>query len=52
VVALSEKGAQILAADRRRRDAWLAQRLRELTPDERTLLRQAAPIIERLANAE
>jgi DNA-binding MarR family transcriptional regulator len=50
VVALSEKGEATLAADRRRRDAWLAQRLRELTPDERTLLRKAAPIIERLAH--
>lgn len=51
MVALSAKGEATLAADRRRRDAWLAQRLRELTPEERTLLRQAAPIIERLANA-
>src|SRR5262245_56602965 len=42
VVALSEKGETTLATDRRRRDAWLAQRLRELTPEERTLLRQAA----------
>jgi DNA-binding MarR family transcriptional regulator len=50
VVALSEKGEQTLAADRKRRDAWLAQRLRELTPDERSVLRQAAPIIERLAH--
>src|SRR5919107_5532044 len=50
VVALSEKGEATLAADRRRRDAWLAQRLRELSPDERTLLRKAAPIIERLAH--
>src|SRR6476619_6982880 len=41
VVALSEKGGRTLAADRRRRDAWLAQRLRELTPDERSVLRQA-----------
>ena len=49
VVALSDKGLTTLAADRRRRDAWLAQRLRELTPDERAVLRQAAPIIERLA---
>src|SRR6476469_5475876 len=49
VVALSEKGKQTLANDRRRRDAWLAQRLRELTPQERSVLRQAAPIIERLA---
>src|SRR6476659_10131324 len=51
VVALSEKGLQTLAADRRRRDAWLAQRLRELTPDERSVLRQAAPILERLARS-
>jgi DNA-binding MarR family transcriptional regulator len=49
VVGLSEKGLATLAADRRRRDAWLAQRLRELTPDERALLRQAAPILERIA---
>ena len=51
VVSLSEKGADTLAADRRRRDAWLAQRLRELTPEERSLLRQSAPVIERLATA-
>jgi len=51
VVALSEKGRETLEADRRRRDAWLAQRLRELTPEERSVLRQAAPIIERLAHA-
>ena len=42
------QGREILLADRRRRDAWLAQRLRELTPDERALLREAAPLIERL----
>ena len=51
VVALADKGRETLTADRRRRDAWLAQRLRELTPEERLLLRRAAPLIERLANA-
>jgi len=51
VVALADKGAETLAADRKRRDAWLAQRLRELTTEERSVLRHAAPIIERLANA-
>ncbi|NUR06905.1 MAG: MarR family transcriptional regulator [Nocardioidaceae bacterium] len=51
VVALSAKGEETLAADRRRREAWLAQRLRELTPDERAVLRQAAPILERLATS-
>ena len=51
VIALADMGKQTLTADRRRRDAWLAQRLRELTPEERSVLRQAAPIIERLAHA-
>ncbi len=51
VVALAPKGEETLAAERKRRDAWLAQRLRELTPDERTALRKAAPIIEKLAHA-
>ena len=49
VVALSPQGEETLAADRKRRDAWLAQRLRELTPEDRHVLRQAAPFIERLA---
>ena len=51
LVALTERGREVLMADRRRRDAWLAQRLRELTPDERALLRQAAPLIQRLATS-
>ncbi|RNL77346.1 MarR family transcriptional regulator [Nocardioides marmorisolisilvae] len=51
IVALSDKGRDTLLADRRRRDAWLAQQLRTLTPDERDLLRKVVPIIERLANA-
>ena len=49
VVALSEQGKQTLANDRRRRDAWLAQRLRDLTPDERALLHEVAPLLQRLA---
>lgn len=51
VVTLSATGRATVAADRRRRDAWLAQRLRELTAEERTVLRDAAPILERLAHA-
>ena len=51
VLTLSDKGRETLAADRRRREAWLARRLRELTPEERHTLRQAAPILERLAHA-
>ena len=49
VVALTETGRATVLADRRRRDAWLAQRLAELTPDERAVLREAAPILERLS---
>src|ERR1700710_1372603 len=51
LVDLTEKGREILLADRRRRDAWLAQRLRELTPDDRAILREAAPLIQRLATS-
>ena len=51
VVELSETGRATLLADRARRDAWLAQRLAELTPDERAVLRKAAPILERLSTA-
>ena len=52
VVVLSERGRTTLLADRARRDAWLAQRLRELSADERDTLRRAAPILERLANSD
>lgn len=48
LVDISDKGREMLLADRRRRDAWLAQRLKDLTPEERDLLRQVAPLIERL----
>ena len=51
VVAITETGEETVAADRRRRDAWLARRLTELTPHERAVLREAAPIIERLSSA-
>jgi hypothetical protein len=49
---LSEQGRTTLLADRVRRDAWLARRLRELTSDERAVLRQAAPLLERLATTD
>jgi DNA-binding MarR family transcriptional regulator len=51
VVHLAETGAGILSADRRRRDAWMSRRLRELSPAERDILRMAAPIMERLAQS-
>jgi DNA-binding MarR family transcriptional regulator len=52
VVVLSDQGRTTLLADRARRDAWLARRLRDLTPEERDLLRRAAPVLERLAHSD
>lgn len=51
IVRLTDEGKAMLAADRRRRDAWLNQRLRELTPDEREALRRAVPVLEKLASS-
>jgi DNA-binding MarR family transcriptional regulator len=51
LIAISDKGRQMLLADRRRREAWLARQLKDLTPDERDLLRRVAPLIERLATS-
>lgn len=51
LIDLSAKGREVLLADRRRRDVWLARELKALTPEERDLLRRVAPLIERLANA-
>lgn len=49
--APTREGRALIKEDRRRRDAWLAQRLRELTPREREILRAAAPVLEKLANS-
>jgi DNA-binding MarR family transcriptional regulator len=52
VVRLTERGRQAVLADRARRDEWLATRLAELTEEERAALRAAAPILQRLAQAD
>jgi DNA-binding MarR family transcriptional regulator len=49
LVDITEKGKQTLYADRRQRDAFLVRQLATLTPEERALVRRAAPLIERLA---
>lgn len=48
LVALTAAASELLREDRRRRDAWLAQRLAELTQEERDVLRAAAPLLERI----
>jgi DNA-binding MarR family transcriptional regulator len=52
VVRITERGRDTVLADRRRRDAWLTQRLAELGPDDRDVLRRAAPILDRLAGTD
>ncbi len=36
---------------RQLREAWLARRLRDLTPDERAVLKDAVPILEKLSQS-
>jgi DNA-binding MarR family transcriptional regulator len=48
LVSLTGPALELLRDDRRRREAWLARRLAELSQDERDVLRAAAPIIDRL----
>jgi DNA-binding MarR family transcriptional regulator len=52
LVTLTESGRATLLADRARRDEWLAKRLRDLTAEERAVLRQAAPILQHLAQKD
>lgn len=47
----SPAGVALLREDRRRRDAWLAQRLAELDDDEREVLRRASSVLDRLASS-
>ena len=51
LVSLTKGARDLLREDRRRREAWLAQRLAELTVQERELLAAAAPIIDRITRA-
>jgi len=51
VVVPTDRGTELVAETRRRRDAWLHQRLDTLTPDERTTLAEAARIMRELADS-
>lgn len=48
-LAVTELGRERINEDLRARDAWLAQQLTTLTEQERELLRQAAQVLEKLA---
>lgn len=49
VVSRSEQAEEILAESRRKRNAWLAQLVEGLDEQEWATLREAAPVLEKLA---
>ena len=49
VVSLTEQGVAEVRETRRRRNAWLAQRLTDLTAEERAVLSRAAELLRRIA---
>lgn len=49
LVELTAAARALIIANRRRRDEWLKTKLKTLTPEEREILRKAAPVLERLA---
>ena len=51
VLTVTPEGRDLVTRTRRRREAWLARRLAELTPQERAALRAAAPILEKLSQS-
>jgi DNA-binding MarR family transcriptional regulator len=48
IVTLTDAGNETVAEERRRKDAWLAQRLAELSEEDRAAIADVLPVIERL----
>jgi DNA-binding MarR family transcriptional regulator len=51
ILTVTDEGRDVVQRVRRRREAWLAQRLQELTPNEIQTLRAAAPILEKISQS-
>jgi DNA-binding MarR family transcriptional regulator len=51
VLTVTDQGREVVRKVRQLREAWLAQRLRDLTPSERAVLREALPILEKLSQS-
>ncbi|WP_166655355.1 MarR family transcriptional regulator [Actinorugispora endophytica] len=51
LVELTDEGALLVQSDQQRREAWLTQRLAELTREEKATLRTAAEILNRLSRS-
>jgi DNA-binding MarR family transcriptional regulator len=51
VLTVTDQGRDVVRQVRQLREAWLARRLRDLTPGERAVLREALPILEKLSQS-
>jgi DNA-binding MarR family transcriptional regulator len=51
VLTVTPEGRDLVRRVRRRREAWLARRFEELTPEELQVLRAAAPILEKISQS-
>jgi DNA-binding MarR family transcriptional regulator len=50
IIGLTPAAEDLLAAEARAREAWLTGHLQDLSPEERTVLREAAVIMDKLAS--
>jgi len=51
ILTVTPEGRSLVQKVRRRKEAWLARRLAELSRQERATLREAAPILEKLSQS-
>ncbi len=51
VLSVTDQGRDVVRKLRDLREAWLAQRLAELSPAELDVLREALPILEKLSQS-
>jgi DNA-binding MarR family transcriptional regulator len=51
ILTVTADGRDLVQRVRRRREAWLAQRLQELSYDEHQILRAAVPILEKISQS-
>ena len=50
-IDLTDEGHTVIKETRRTRDAWFSHKLSELTPEQRAILEDAAPILKELADS-
>ena len=49
IIGITDAGIDLLDSERRSRDAWLFQRLAQLSAEERAALRSVLPVLDKLA---